>query len=51
MVTDLRRLVEVGRFSGSNPMRKDYVDPDEYEISHRPRMKVLAKAKQHASPR
>ena len=33
------------------PMRKDYVEPDDYEYEPTPHDEVLEKAKQHYAPR
>jgi NADH-quinone oxidoreductase subunit C len=46
---DLRRLLMWDGFQ-DHPMRKDYVDPDDYEYEPTPHDEVLEKAKQHASP-
>ncbi|MDB6067702.1 MAG: dehydrogenase [Pedosphaera sp.] len=45
---DLRRLLMWDGFQ-DHPMRKDYVDPDDYEYEPTPHDEVLEKAKQHAS--
>lgn len=52
---DLRRLLMWDEFTG-HPMRKDYVEPDDYEWEPTPHEEVLDKAKRHyptpaASPR
>lgn len=45
---DLRRLLMWEGFQ-DHPMRKDYVEPDDYEYEPTPHDEVLEKAKQHAS--
>lgn len=44
---DLRRILMWDGFA-DHPMRKDYVEPDDYEYEPTPHDEVLAKAKQHA---
>jgi NADH-quinone oxidoreductase subunit C len=46
---DLRRLLLWDGFQ-HHPMRKDYVEPDDYEWEPTPHDDVLARAKQHAAP-
>jgi len=43
---DLRRLLMWDEFTG-HPMRKDYVEPDDYEWEPTPHDDVLAKARKH----
>jgi NADH-quinone oxidoreductase subunit C len=43
---DLRRLMMWENFTG-HPMRRDYVEPDDYEWEPTPHDEVLAKAKRH----
>ena len=43
---DLRRILMWDEFK-DYPMRKDYVEPDDYEYEPTPHDKVLEKAKQH----
>ena len=45
---DLRRLLMWDSFS-DYPMRRDYVDPDDYEYEPTAHDEVLARAKQHAA--
>lgn len=45
---DLRRLLMWEGFQ-DHPMRKDYVEPDDYEYEPTPHDEVLERAKQHAS--
>lgn len=45
---DLRRLLMWEGYQ-DHPMRKDYVDPDDYEYEPTPHDEVLEKAKHHAS--
>ena len=45
---DLRRLLLWDGFQ-YHPMRKDYVEPDDYEWEPTPHDEVLARAKQHAA--
>jgi NADH-quinone oxidoreductase subunit C len=45
---DLRRILLWDGFQ-DYPMRKDYVEPDDYEWEPTPHDEVLAKAKQHAT--
>ena len=45
---DLRRLLMWEGFK-DHPMRKDYVEPDDYEYEPTPHDEVLEKAKQHAT--
>ena len=47
---DLRRILMWDEFEDF-PMRKDYVEPDDYEYEPTPHDEVLAKAKQHYAPR
>jgi len=44
---DLRRILMWDEFE-DHPMRKDYVEPDDYEYEPTPHDDVLTKAKQHA---
>lgn len=46
---DLRRLLMWDGFV-DHPMRKDYVEPDDYEYEPTPHDEVLEKAKQHQAP-
>lgn len=46
---DLRRLLMWDEFADF-PMRKDYVEPDDYEYEPTPHDQVLEKAKQHYPP-
>ena len=46
---DLRRILMWDGFKDF-PMRKDYVEPDDYEYEPTPHDDVLEKAKQHQSP-
>ena len=43
---DLRRILMWDEFK-DHPMRKDYVEPDDYEYEPTPHDEVLEKAKQH----
>jgi|SRR5579862_8710137 len=45
---DLRRLLMWDEFK-DHPMRKDYVEPDDYEYEPTPHDQVLERAKQHAA--
>jgi NADH-quinone oxidoreductase subunit C len=45
---DLRRILMWDGFK-DHPMRKDYVEPDDYEYEPTPHDEVLAKAKKHLS--
>jgi NADH-quinone oxidoreductase subunit C len=45
---DLRRILMWDGYK-DHPMRKDYVDPDDYEYEPTPHDEVLEKAKQHAA--
>jgi NADH-quinone oxidoreductase subunit C len=47
---DLRRILMWDEFE-DHPMRKDYREPDDYEWEPTPHDDVLAKAKQHYTPR
>jgi NADH-quinone oxidoreductase subunit C len=47
---DLRRLLMWDEFT-DHPMRKDYVDPDDYEYEPTPHDKVLERARQHQGQR
>ena len=47
---DLRRILMWDEFT-DHPMRKDYVEPDDYEYEPTPHDDVLEKAKQHYAPR
>ncbi|MGI8431930.1 MAG: NADH-quinone oxidoreductase subunit C [Chthoniobacterales bacterium] len=47
---DLRRILMWDEFT-DHPMRKDYVEPDDYEYEPTPHDEVLAKAKEHYAPR
>lgn len=47
---DLRRILMWDEFTDF-PMRKDYVEPDDYEYEPTPHDDVLEKAKQHYAPR
>jgi len=47
---DLRRILMWDEFV-DHPMRKDYVQPDDYEWEPTPHDDVLARAKQHYAPR
>ncbi len=47
---DLRRILMWDEFI-DHPMRKDYVEPDDYEYEPTPHDEVLEKAKQHYAPR
>jgi len=47
---DLRRILMWDGFKDF-PMRKDYVEPDDYEYEPTPHDDVLARAKQHYTPR
>jgi len=46
---DLRRILMWEEFKDF-PMRKDYVEPDDYEYEPTPHDDVLAKARQHLNP-
>lgn len=46
---DLRRLLMWEEFE-AHPMRKDYVEPDDYEYEPTPHGAVLAKVRAHATP-
>jgi NADH-quinone oxidoreductase subunit C len=46
---DLRRILMWDAFK-DHPMRKDYVEPDDYEWEPTPHGEVLAKAKKHYPP-
>ena len=46
---DLRRLLMWEDFQ-DHPMRKDYVEPDDYEYEPTPHDEVLEKAKRHLTP-
>lgn len=46
---DLRRLLMWEGFQ-DHPMRKDYIEPDDYEYEPTPHDEVLEKAKRHYSP-
>jgi NADH-quinone oxidoreductase subunit C len=45
---DLRRLLMWDEYT-DQPMRRDYVDPDDYEYEPTPHDEVLQRAKQHAA--
>ncbi len=47
---DLRRILMWDEFV-DHPMRKDYVEPDDYEYEPTPHDEVLERAKQHYPPR
>ena len=47
---DLRRILMWDEFEDF-PMRKDYVEPDDYEYEPTPHDEVLVRAKQHCPPR
>jgi NADH-quinone oxidoreductase subunit C len=47
--SDLRRILMWSGFKDF-PMRKDYVEPDDYEYEPTPHDEVLEKAKKHATP-
>ncbi len=47
---DLRRILMWDEFTDF-PMRKDYVEPDDYEYEPTPHDEVLEKAKEHYAPR
>jgi len=47
---DLRRILMWDGFKDF-PMRKDYIEPDDYEYEPTPHDEVLAKAKQHGASR
>jgi len=47
---DLRRILMWDEFQ-DHPMRKDYVQPDDFEWEPTPHDEVLARAKQHYTPR
>jgi NADH-quinone oxidoreductase subunit C len=46
---DLRRILMWDGYA-DHPMRKDYVEPDDYEYEPTPHDEVLAKTKQHYAP-
>jgi NADH-quinone oxidoreductase subunit C len=46
---DLRRILMWDDFQ-DHPMRRDYVEPDDYEYEPTPHDEVLAKAKKHQGP-
>ncbi len=46
---DLRRILMWDGFK-DYPMRKDYVEPDDYEYEPTPHDEVLARAKEHYPP-
>src|SRR6202008_4850067 len=47
---DLRRILMWDEFV-DHPMRKDYVEPDDYEYEPTPHDQVVERAKQHHPPR
>ncbi|MGI9088086.1 MAG: NADH-quinone oxidoreductase subunit C [Chthoniobacterales bacterium] len=47
---DLRRILMWDEFV-DHPMRKDYVEPDDYEYEPTPHDEVLVRAKEHYAPR
>ncbi len=47
---DLRRILMWDEFTDF-PMRKDYIEPDDYEYEPTPHDEVLARAKEHYPPR
>ncbi len=47
---DLRRILMWDEFT-DHPMRKDYVEPDDFEYEPTPHDDVLERAKQHYAPR
>ncbi|MEO6872460.1 MAG: NADH-quinone oxidoreductase subunit C [Chthoniobacterales bacterium] len=47
---DLRRILMWDEFT-DHPMRKDYVEPDDYEYEPTPHDEVLVRAKEHHAPR
>lgn len=46
---DLRRILMWDEYT-DHPMRKDYVEPDDYEYEPTPHDEVLERAKQHQAP-
>ena len=47
---DLRRILMWDEFA-DHPMRKDYVEPDDFEYEPTPHDEVLVRAKEHYAPR